>query len=114
MTETSVPSSRFWSKASCSRALRIDARIEQSGTVLHLGDIYGQATAIFTIIRRAITFLGGSMDDVIRTHVFTTDIRQLEQTGRAHFEAFAHMAMPPGGAFYWMLRGADGDKRMTP
>jgi enamine deaminase RidA (YjgF/YER057c/UK114 family) len=81
--------------------------------VLPVGDTYRQAMAIFNIIRSAIQQLGGSMDDVIRTRVFTTDIRQWEEIGRTHFEAFGKIAMPPGSAFHWMLRRADGDKRMT-
>ncbi len=108
MIKTSVPSNRLWSKAAYSRALRIDNRIEVSGTtatdgtgkVLHVGDMYGQASAVFDIIKKAIEELGGSMDDVIRTRVFTTDIKRWEEIGRAHHDAFGHMAMPPVSAFY--------------
>ena len=108
MIKTSVPSNRLWSKAAYSRALRIDNRIEVSGTtatdgtgkVLHLGDMYGQASAILAIIKSAIEELGGSMDDVIRTRVFTTNIKLWEEIGRAHHDAFGHMTMPPVSAFY--------------
>jgi hypothetical protein len=35
--------------------------------VLCVGDMYGQASAVFAIIKKAIEELGGSMDNVIST-----------------------------------------------
>lgn len=111
MTHTprsNVPSNRLWSNSAYSRALRIGDRIEVAGTtasgpdgeVLYVGDMLGQANHIFGVIRSAIEELGGSMEDVIRTRVFTTDISRWREIGAAHQAAFGHMAAPPVSAFY--------------
>lgn len=108
MSRSSVPSNRLWSASAYSRALRIGDRVEVAGTtatdangaVMSIGNMFGQATAIFETIRTAIEQLGGSMDDVVRTRVFTTDIKRWEEIGRAHHDAFGHLAMPPVSAFY--------------
>jgi enamine deaminase RidA (YjgF/YER057c/UK114 family) len=103
-----VPSNRVWSNSAYSRALRIGDRIEIAGTtasgpdgaVLCPGDMEGQARAIFEIMRKALEELGGSLDDVVRTRVFTTDIGRWREIGAAHHAAFGHMAAPPVSAFY--------------
>lgn len=103
-----VPSNRLWSNSAYSRALRIGDRIEVAGTtasgpdgeVLHAGDMFGQANHIFGIIRKAIEELGGSMGDVVRTRVFTTDISCWREIGAADHAAFGHMEAPPVSAFY--------------
>lgn len=105
---SSVPSDRLWSDAAYSRALRIGDRIEIAGTtasgpdgqVLFPGDMLAQANHIFGIMRQALEALGGSLDDVVRTRVFTTDISRWREIGEAHKKAFGHMAMPPVSAFY--------------
>lgn len=103
-----VPSNRVWSNSAYSRALRIGDRIEiagttataADGTVLHVGDMQGQAAAILEIMRKALEELGGSLDDVVRTRVFTTDIERWREIGAAHHAAFGHMEAPPVSAFY--------------
>jgi len=108
MERTGISSNRSWSNVAYSRALRVGDLIEVAGTtasgpggeILHPGDMYGQASEICGIIQRAVEELGGSIDDVVRTRVFVTDISQWEAAGRAHFEAFGHMAYPPASAFY--------------
>jgi enamine deaminase RidA (YjgF/YER057c/UK114 family) len=108
MIRKSVPSNRIWSKAAYSRALRIDERIEVSGTtaadsagaVMHPGDMFAQATVVLERIRAAVEELGGSVDDIVRTRVFTTDIKRWEEIGRAHHAMFGNMEMPPVSAFY--------------
>lgn len=108
MIRKSIPSNRIWSKAAYSRALRIDGRIEVSGTtaadtaggVLHPGDMFAQAALVLERIRTAVEELGGSVDDIVRTRVFTTDIKRWEEIGRAHHAVFGHMDMPPVSAFY--------------
>jgi enamine deaminase RidA (YjgF/YER057c/UK114 family) len=104
----SVPSNRVWSNSAYSRGLRVGDRIEIAGTtatnakgeVLCPGDMYGQAEAIFAIIGSTLKQLHSSFDDVVRTRIFTTDISRWEEIGRAHHNAFGHMAMPPVSAFY--------------
>jgi len=108
MERTGISSNRSWSNVAYSRAVRVGDLIEVAGTtssgpegeILHPGDMYMQASEICGIIQRAIEQLGGSVDDVVRTRVFVTDISQWAAAGRAHFEAFGHMDHPPASAFY--------------
>jgi enamine deaminase RidA (YjgF/YER057c/UK114 family) len=103
-----VPSNRVWSTVGYSRAVRIGNLIEVAGTsasgpngvILHPGDMYLQAKEVLRIIEDAVTELGGSLDDIVRTRVFVTDISLWREAGRAHGEAFGHMAVPPASAFY--------------
>lgn len=108
MERTGVSSNRSWSDVAYSRAVRLGDLIEVAGTtssgpngeILHARDMYQQASEICGIIQRSIEQLGGSLDDVVRTRVFVTDISQWEAAGRAHYEAFGHMDFPPASAFY--------------
>jgi enamine deaminase RidA (YjgF/YER057c/UK114 family) len=77
------------------RAMRIGNVIEVSGTtavrdgvVQGKGDIYHQSITCFEIIKESIESLGGKMDDVIRTRMYTTDIKQWELIGKAHHQFF--------------------------
>ena len=108
MHRTGISSNRSWSDVAYSRAVRLGNLIEVAGTtssgpggeILHPGDMYRQAREICGIIQRSIEDLGGSLDDVVRTRVFVTDISQWAAAGKAHFEAFGHMDFPPASAFY--------------
>ena len=79
-----------------SRAVRIGDTIEVSGTcaVDHdgnpyaIGDPYLQTRRCLEIIRTAIEHVGGSMEDVIRTRIYVTDIDQWAEIGNAHGEVF--------------------------
>lgn len=80
-----------------SRAVRIGPHIAVSGTAavgpggeaLGGADMYLQAVKCLEIIEAALQKSGASLDDVIRTRVFTTDISQWEAIARAHNEFFA-------------------------
>ena len=52
------------------------------------GDMYGQTKRILEIIQVAIEHLGGSMQDVVRTRMYVTDISRWEEAGKAHGEVF--------------------------
>ncbi|NQV97723.1 MAG: RidA family protein [Acidimicrobiaceae bacterium] len=103
-----VPSNRSWSNVGYSRAVRVGNLIEISGCsssgpdgqILHPRDMYLQAKEVIKIIVKAVEDLGGTVEDIIRTRVFITDVTQWEAAGRAHGEAFAHMEVPPASAFY--------------
>ena len=58
------------------------------GTVHAPGDAYGQAIRCLEIIQDALASLGGSIEDVVRTRIFVTDIERWEEYGRAHREFF--------------------------
>jgi enamine deaminase RidA (YjgF/YER057c/UK114 family) len=79
-----------------SRAVRIGNIIEVSGTcavdengnAVAPGDAYAQTMKSLEIIENAITLLGGSMEDVVRTRIFVTNINDWEKIGKAHGEIF--------------------------
>jgi enamine deaminase RidA (YjgF/YER057c/UK114 family) len=53
------------------------------------GDAYGQAKQAIHNIETALGRAGGSLRDVVRTRIYTTDISRWQEIGRAHREAFA-------------------------
>lgn len=78
-----------------SRAVRVGNIIEVAGTtamrngqLVGENDAYAQTQCILAIIREAVEGLGGSMNDAVRTKIYTTDISQWEAIGRAHGEVF--------------------------
>lgn len=79
-----------------SRAVRVGNIIEVAGTtamdgdqLVGKGDMYSQAHFIFTRISKALEAAGASMEDVVRTRMFVTDISLWEEAGRAHGEFFS-------------------------
>lgn len=76
------------------RAIRIGDRIVVSGTapVWEDGscdpDPGAQATRCIEIIEKALTELGASLDDVIRTRNYIVDVADSEAVGLAHGAAF--------------------------
>jgi enamine deaminase RidA (YjgF/YER057c/UK114 family) len=77
------------------RAIRIGNIVEVAGTtsmkdgvIIGIGDAYHQTVQIFKTIENALTEVGSSMKDVVRTRMFVTDISQWEEIGRAHGEYF--------------------------
>lgn len=78
-----------------SRAVRIGDLIEIAGTtssrggeVLHKGDAYAQAKEIIAIASQVLEQAGGSLQDIIRTRIYVTNIKDWQEVGRAHGEAF--------------------------
>lgn len=78
-----------------SRAVRIGNVIEVSGTVavnesgvVGKDDYYEQTRYILQKIDGVLARAGCSLNDVIRTRMYVTDISQWEAIGRAHGEVF--------------------------
>lgn len=75
-----------------SRAVRIGNMIEVAGTtavdekgqVVGLGDPAEQTTFILSKIEKALTSAGATLNDVIRTRMFVTNIADWETIGRVH------------------------------
>jgi enamine deaminase RidA (YjgF/YER057c/UK114 family) len=78
-----------------SRAVRIGNIIEVAGTTAVDGDqfiggdnVYEQTKFILQKIEKSLIAAGASLQDVVRTRVYVTDISQWEEVGRAHGEIF--------------------------
>lgn len=79
-----------------SRAVRVGSLVFVTGTtatgasgqIVGVGDPYAQAVQAIANIETALHALGATLDDVVRTRIFVTDITQWEAVGKAHREAF--------------------------
>ena len=81
-----------------SRAVRVGNVVEVAGTTAMDGDVlvgegsvYLQTQFIFKKIEKALQEAGASLNDVVRTRMFVTDISQWEEAGKAHGEVFAQI-----------------------
>lgn len=67
------------------------AAVGPDGNLVGEGDPYTQAARCIEIIHEALESAGASLQDVVRTRMFVTDINQWEDVGRAHKEAFGEI-----------------------
>jgi enamine deaminase RidA (YjgF/YER057c/UK114 family) len=77
------------------RAVRIGQHVWISGTVasdkgdlVGQGDPYKQAKFAYSKIESALTSVGATMSDVVRTRVYVLDSRHIDKVARAHAETF--------------------------
>ena len=75
-----------------SRAVRVGAQVHIAGTAARgdalAGDAYVQTQNVLGTIRSALDQAGARVEDVVRTVIYVTDIRDAELVGRAHREVF--------------------------
>lgn len=64
---------------------------DESGEVVGRGDAGEQTRYILAKIERALKEGGATLNDVVRTRIFATDISQWEAIGRVHGEVFANI-----------------------
>ena len=91
-----ISSGSIWEKrGGYSRAVRIGDVITVSGTTasneegrVQGADAYEQSLYIFRKIERALQQAGASLEDVVRTRVYVTDVALWEGPARAHKEIF--------------------------
>jgi enamine deaminase RidA (YjgF/YER057c/UK114 family) len=79
-----------------SRAVVAGGHVWVSGTAPIMPDdadpppnAYAQARRCLEIIGAALTEAGASLDDVVRTRIYVTDAKLIDEVGRAHREVFA-------------------------
>ena len=97
MERQNVSTGTEWeSKVGYSRAVRTGREVHVSGTtatddegeLVGEGDPYEQTVQTLRNVEKALEEAGTSVEDVVRTRLFVTEIENWEEVGRAHAEVF--------------------------
>lgn len=97
MNRQCISSGTEWEDAvGYSRAVRVGDEVHVSGTtatdddgdLVGVGDPYTQTKQAIANVAHTLEDAGATLDDVVRTRMYVTDIDNWETIGRAHREAF--------------------------
>ena len=96
MKRLNITTNAPWEKkVGYSRAVRKGNTVEVSGTVaimdnevVGIDDPYSQTKRILEIINTVLKEAGARMEDIVRTRIYVTNIKEWEEIGRAHGEVF--------------------------
>ncbi|MBM4133463.1 MAG: RidA family protein [Nitrospira sp.] len=93
MARKNVGTGSKWEEAvGYSRVVRIGAQVfvsgttgtDEAGNIVGPGDPYAQTVQILKKIEQALHGVGATMNDVVRTRAFVTNIDDWEKIGKAH------------------------------
>ena len=91
------PASGWGERYGYSRAVRNGDLIEVAGTTAPGDSAYEQARTVLQTIESALTELGASLEDVVRTRMFVVDVQANgDDVARAHGEVFADVRPATG------------------
>ncbi len=101
-----ISSGTIWeNQVGYSRAIRVGNVIEVSGTtaisedqIIGIGNMYEQTIFIFEKVEKALKLADASLENVVRTRMFVTDISKWEEAGKAHHHFFKHIK--PASSMY--------------
>lgn len=100
MTRINIASGTIWEKNfGYSRAVIIDSTIHISGTtsvdtdgkIIGKDNAYEQAKYILYKIKTTLEQNGFTINDIVRTRIYLTDIHNSDKVGKAHYEYFKNI-----------------------
>ncbi len=83
------------------------AAIDADGKLVGEGDMYEQSRQCIRVISKALETAGCTLEDVVRTRTYVTDIDQWEAVARAHSDVFG--AAPPATTLVEVTRLIEPD-----